>query len=477
MRRYFVKLGKEAAIYGFGRALGRFIAIFLVPIYTRIFNPEQYGIIELIGVSFTFLGLFLNLGLDTAMFFYFNEEKSELERKKTLGTVLILKIGTNILVSLILILVAHKFSNFLFNSVEYRIFIVLAAITLIFTNISSYFSNVFRINHQPWRYMYISVTNVIISVIISITLVVILKMGLFGAYLASLSTAIIIFILSFILGNKYISFKFSLSRLIELLKYGLPLIPGSISIWVMNAGNRYFINNYLDLNQLGLYSIGFRIASIVTFFAFAVRMALGPAIYDIAKKDEALEIYSKLFILYSTFFYFLILLVSIFGREILTVLTTEQFIPGESVIFYLAVSAAAFGMAQITSIGLAITKKTIHMSWPIMVGAVIALILNILLIPRFGIIGAAIATMVSLIVINIIQYKFSQKFYPIPFQIKKFLLLSMGVLGIYILSSCFDEITLINEFAKVILLGSFFLLVYYLKIVGKNEVMILLNKK
>jgi len=468
MKGKYKKLGKEAAIYGFGRALARFIAIFLVPIYTRIFTPEQYGIIEMITVSFTFLGLFLNLGLDTALFFYFNREKTEVERQKTLGTVLIAKVTVNVTISILLIMLADHFSNLLFDTTDFKLYISLAAVTIIFANISSYFSNVFRLNFQPWRYFAVSVANVLFSVVVSIVLVVILRMGLLGVYLGGLATSVFILLLSYYLGHGYLSFKFSKDRLVQLLKYGLPLVPASISIWIMNVSNRFFINHYLDLHEVGLYSIGFRVASIVTFFAFAIRMALGPTIYEVSDdRDSAVQFYAQLFIYYSVAFYAIILFVSIFGREILSIFTTDAYIPAEQVIYYLAVSAAGFGMAQITSIGLALTKKTIHMSWPIMVGAGIAVGLNFVLIPLYGILGAGISTAAAFVIINILQYIMSQRYYFIPYPIGKFLILSSSVQLIYLISRYFNDGSGVHILIKIILFGIYLTSIAFMGIIPK----------
>ena len=166
---------------------------------------------------------------------------------------------------------------------------------MVFSNLAAFLSTIFRLNKKPTLYLYASFLSILLAIILSLYFVVFLKQGILGAFKATLISRIIVFCLSFYYSKRFLHFNFSFNYLRKLLSYGIPLVPGALSLWTMTL-NRYFINTFLDVSEVGMFSIAFKIATVLTFITFAVRMALVPIIYEIAHNStKPNDIYNKIF--------------------------------------------------------------------------------------------------------------------------------------------------------------------------------------
>ena len=358
----------------------------------------------------------------------------------------------------------------MFNDYEYDFLIIISGFGMVFSNLSAFLSTIFRLNKKPMLYLYASFLSILLAIILSLYFVVFLKQGILGAFKATLISRIIVFCLSFFYSKRFIQFNFSFHYLKKLLSYGIPLVPGALSLWTMTLSNRFFINTFLDVSEVGMFSIAFKIATVLTFITFAVRMALGPIIYEIAHNStKPNAIYNEIFKWYYTLLCFFISAVTLFGIDILYILTHPKFYEAEHVIFFLCLSSAGFGIAQMTSIGIAISKKTKYESYANLIGAAISIVLNIIFIPKYGIIGAAYTSALTLIIINIIQYYYSKKFYNLNYDLYSFFIVSLMTIASYFLSRYLNDFSIENILFKISILVSFVLILFLAKIIDKKK--------
>jgi len=460
----FSNIAKDSLIYGLARASNRFVSILLVPMYTRIFSSAQYGVIDLIGAVFSFLGLIINLGLSEALFFFFYnyKEKGFGTEKKLNGTILIFKIFLNFIVSATFILFSEELSLLLFDSDNYQRLIIMSSITTFFANLNGFFSTIFRLNKQPIIYLKVHLLTLFLSVLLSIYFVLILKLGLNGAFLASLISTIISFIISIFYAYRYLNFKIEIKLLIMCLQYGIPLVPGALSIWIMNISNRFFINNYCSIEDLGLYSISFKIAALIGFITFALRMALGPILFELASKasdNDPRGIYFEIFNRYLAILCFMTISLSLFSIELLKIFTTPEYYSAEKIVYFLCIANVGYGLAQITSLGIVLTKNTKFESLSNMLGALLSVILNFILIPEYGLHGAAVSSAISILFINISLYFFSNKFYNLNFKFNLLTKLFIFSVLTYIISRYLIELSLINIIFKISIIICYMILV------------------
>jgi len=208
-------------------------------------------------------------------------------------------------------------------------------------------------------------------------------------------------------------------RLAEVLRYGLPLVIGGLSMWSINSIDRFFLVNYSTLDQVGLYSVGIRLASVVGFITWAFRLANAPFQFEISYSKDAPQIYARTL----TYFVLITSLVcvplALFAKPILRLLTREAYLGANIVVGLAAYSAVAYGMYQIIGVGLLITKKTLFTSVAISIGAIANVIFLFLLVPPFGMLGAAVSVLLTHAAVLTILYIGAQRAYPVPYDLKR----------------------------------------------------------
>lgn len=473
LKQYFIGLSKDSVVYGFGNAILKILALLTAPIFTRVFLPADYGIINLITSITYFLSLLLIFGMDAATSVSYYQYGKE---KKTIVSTAFwfLAIWGVVLVGLAS-LFSRQFSHLSFHTNSYYLLFLIAFATAFFTLLVSFAKLIFRLEFQAKTFAFIAIFQAIISTALMIILVVVLKYGLAGYLGGTLIGTFASFILAFgcILYRKTIIFKFNLTRLKEMLAYGVMMVPTALSFYVFDLSDRYFINHYWNLTELGLYSIAINIASLLTFFSIALGQAWTPYIlklyYD--KKKVFNQFVPRIFIYYLVLFFSLAIFVTIFGQEILRIFTTPRYYDSFRAIGPMAIAFTFGATLQITVLGMTIARKTKFMAFYAGLTALINIGLNFLLIPKFGMVGAAWATAISYFFLTVSYLFTSQKFIYIklPWQ-KIFKLVLLSVVAIVFSPYLWQANFYVNLAIKIAELISFCFLLYFLGIIERSEI-------
>ncbi len=463
---------KNSLIYSLSGITGNFIGIFLVPVYTRIFSPAEYGVIDLIATVTAFLNLFLIVGLDSAVGRYYVDAENNEDKKLTASTTLFYLIVSSFPAILILVLFSKHISNLIFGEATYSIFLTVALASIPFSVLFAHFQNMLKWRFQPGLYATTSVGSLLFQVCLTIYLVVFLRIGIIGIYIARLATTVIFSTIGFWLTRSSFSLVFSFKRLKELLYFGVPLIPLSLSHYIMTYSDRYFLRYFAGLDEVGLYGIGYRLASVISLLVVGFQHAWGPFVYSTYKSVDAKETFCKVYDYASILVCFAILALSLFSREILQIFTTQKYLDAYNVIPFIAASIAAYTFGGYFSFGIGIAKKNIHRAWGGGLAALINLALNAILIPLFGMIGAAVATIASFLMLGVMLMRISQRYYRIEYRFKaNFTMYFITALVIFFAYNFLpDGFTFLSVCAKLFLLAGFTAIPFSLKLVGKKEI-------
>ena len=214
----------DAFVYGLGTGLKKFIGIFLLPFYTRALSPADYGILDSLGTFTFFISVIIGVGLDSASSFYFFKVKTETEKGKVLFTTFILRLLTAI-PSLIISFFSKSISLAIFATTDYTWLIFISCIAIPVSFLLSEQNYVYRFYRVPWKYNLIVIIKSITGIALGITLVVILKYGVYGALLAPLISSFSVIILSFFYyTRKKYNYHFSWYYTKKMLAFGYPLI-------------------------------------------------------------------------------------------------------------------------------------------------------------------------------------------------------------------------------------------------------------
>ncbi|MEK7142620.1 MAG: flippase [Patescibacteria group bacterium] len=470
LEKYFVGLGKDSLIYGLGNALLKVLALITAPIFTRIFVPAEYGIISLIASIISFLSLLLIFGMDSAIPVSFYEYKKERKIIISSGFWFLLVWGI-ILVGLGQVL-AGKISFLVFHNSSYNVLLIIAFWTAFLTLLINLCKAVFRLEFRAKTFALIAGLQAILTVGLMILFVAYFRLSLTGYFLGGLLGAGASLILAISLIRNNLSLTLSWRRLKEMIVYGSMIVPASVAFFVFDLSDRFFLNHYRDLTELGLYSIGINIASLILFFSVAIGQAWSPFILKIYFQSKKIfhEFVPRTFTYYLIFFFVLAVGLTLFGEEILRIFTTEKFYPAARVIGPLALAMVFSASLQVTAMGISISRKTKYFALFSGLAAGLNIILNFFLIPRYGMVGAGFATAFSYLFLTIVYFFQSQRFIYLKIawqKIFKLVLLAVSLILLLPFSWQFDfwgNLSLkIGEFLL------FLVLLYFLGIIEKNE--------
>jgi O-antigen/teichoic acid export membrane protein len=414
------KLFKESVVYGLSRYIGKFISVFLLPLYTAMLSPEDYGILDLLG-TITVVSIFLIIsGTDTALgYFYYRKEFSS-EKREMVSTALWLRIIFSFAVFVIIMLFAKNLSFLIFGR-DYSLFIIITGLTIIFSSIYSFLFDLLRFEIKPWLYTIISTGVILAQILLNIYFVLILKKGVYGVLVANGIGYFIFFSITIFYVFKNYGAKLSKIWGKRIFTYGFPLIGTGIAVWILSSSDRYFLAHYADLSAVGIYAVGMKIASFLGMIAGAIQLAWGPFAANIQYEPNAKDIYKKVFLLFFLINVIAVFFISMFSIDILKVFTQPAYYTAKAVVPFLCFATVLQSGYFIVCIGIGLTKKAQHTVWITSVAAAVNLVMNFFLTPLYGALGASFSLMIAYALIFILTLIMSQKNYPIPYTYEKVL--------------------------------------------------------
>lgn len=453
------RLVKESLIYGLSAYISKSISLFLLPLYTAVLTAEDYGILDLLGTIIVVSTFLILAGTDTSVGYYYFRKEFWHERNKIIISSLYIRLIFSLIAFFIIFLTADYISILIFGR-DLKLFIIITGVTIVFQVFHSFLFNLLRFEFRVWLYTVLSSVHVLISILLTIYFVLIKQQGVYGALIAQAVAYGLVFVYTLVYVFKRYKFAYSVDWFKRILSYGSPLIGTGIAVWVLNSTDRYFLAHFTDLSSVGIYAVGSKLANIVGIFGGALQLAWGPYALDIQYENNAKSIYSKVFQLYFIANIILIFGISMFAIDILKVFTQPEYYNAKAVIPFLCTSVLFNTAYFIVVTGINITKKLQHTIWITIIAATVNIILNFLLTPRIGAVGAAFCIMFANFLIMSLTYMLSQKYYYIDFKLSNILVLSVPAIIIIALSYYFDYNLKIRIIISVIYLSISFIFIY-----------------
>src|SRR3990167_7895580 len=323
--KYFIALSKDSIVYGLGNATLKILALITAPILTRIFVPSDYGVISLVASVVSFLSIFLIFGMDAALFVSYYQYKKE--RKKVIASAFWFLCTWGLLLVFVSGFLSGQISILFFKTVSFKTLFVIAFLTAIINILVSISKVVLRLEFRAKIFALISIVNAVLTTGLIIVFVAYFKKGLLGYFEGQFICSFFAVVLTIFFIKNNLKLTVSLPRLKEMVSYGLMVVPSSISFFIFDLSDRFFLNHYRTLSELGLYSIGINIAGLLVFFSYALNQAWSPQIMKIYFDSKKVfhQFVPRFLTYYLIFFFTLATLVSIFGLEILKIFTTPKY--------------------------------------------------------------------------------------------------------------------------------------------------------
>lgn len=269
-------LGQQGAIYALGNVLSRLGGFILLPLYLRVLSPSEYGILEMFYTTTAILAVFVSGGLaQAAMRFYF-EYTDEADRRSVITTSLVAAAGLSAITALALWHFAGPASEMLVGKAEYASSFRLVLLTLVVQLTSEVGLNYLRVKNYPWRYVFASLGQLILQVVINVVTVAVLGLGVPGVLTGNLLGALAagLFVVGFAVAE--CGWKWSAAKLVKMLQYTWPMVVAGIAAVFIDRADRFILQVTLGLDAVGIYALAEKLAMIFAVgFLQPFRLAYG----------------------------------------------------------------------------------------------------------------------------------------------------------------------------------------------------------
>lgn len=451
-------------VYSLASIFSRFIQILLIPLYTRILNPEDYGVLSVVVTVSSLISIFVGLQLDSSAFRWYVDSEEISDRKKTIASWTWCQLTLSAIFVLLTWLFRTSLGNFVLSAEATNIgnYLVISMATVLLGTFELVLLVLFRMERRKWAIFTILVAGLTATIILTIVFVVYLDLRLYGIFYAAFISALIkTLIYLFLLGDWIAPKYFNLQRLKEMLRYSFPFVPAALFLWIVALIDRVFLVKYSSAADAGLYHIANNIASSVAIVVGGFLQAWSPFAFSISKQPNSKKTYALVLEGFLAVTCFMSLGISFFSPEVLRVLTTMDYFNAYDTVGLLCLSFVLQGVYQISGIGLALERKTSPIFYAAGLSAILNIILNFLLIPTYGRFGAAWATLLSVLVIPLYIFVVAQRTYFIPYR----LLTCSVIFGITLLliiatNSLFADVSFSAIIIKTVILVGFASLMY-----------------
>jgi O-antigen/teichoic acid export membrane protein len=424
------RLGKHSAIYGLGGLVSRILAVLLLPLYTRYLSPSDYGKVETLIALTTVLGILLRLGITSAFFRFYFDSADEGHRLLVLRTSFWFTMGMATLGLVLGVAFSSWISDLLFGSTGSADLVAASFVGLWAGMNWDQMTSLFRVEERSVAFVSATIANILVTVGSTLVLVVVLDKGPLGVIIGNFIGTLTVYFVLLAYRREQLGLQFDRGLLREMNRFGIPLVPTAVFLWVTNFSDRFFLVKLTDTGQVGLYSVGVRIASAMVLLLTAFRTAWPAFAYSIDDEGEARRTYAFVLTYLVLMTTWVATALALLSPWLVEWLAAPAFSSASRVVGPLAFAAVAFGGYIVVAIGVGRARRT-QFNW-VVTGAAAAVnaSLNLILIPPYGMMGAAVATVAAYATMFAGMSWWAQRLYPVPYQWRRVVTAALAGIGL-----------------------------------------------
>lgn len=472
----YKNLFKQTAIYGLATVLPRMFSFLLVPLYTDLLPKAEYGKVSVIFAYMIFFNVILAYGMETAFFRFYNNEK---DKKSVLETSMVSIFWTTILFLFAALLFRNTlavWSGIDSQYISYTIWILaLDALVIIpFSKLRAY--------QKPMVYAVIKIGNVLVNLILSVLFLLyfpkLIEVNPHGfvsslyvenfqmgyIFLANIIASLLTFV-ALSPDYVYLKWKFDFKLWKRMMRYGMPIMVAGIAFAINEQFDKILLSKLLPANiaeeEVGVYSACYKLGLFMVLYRTAYTLGIEPFFFSHASDKNAPQTYAMVTKYFVIFGSFILLSVIVFADLFkLLMIRDSSYWVAMKVVPLIILANFFLGIYTNLSVWYKLIDKTYIGAYISIIGALITLALNYLLIPSMSYMGSAIATIAAYGSMMLISYYLGNKYYPIPYDLKK--------IGAYLLLSIFFSVVSFYGFRENYFVG-IALLIVFLYFIYHNE--------
>jgi O-antigen/teichoic acid export membrane protein len=438
-------LSKDLAIYGIGDVAVSIINFLLLPIYVRYLSATDYGVLAQLGAAEVIAKILFRCGLDGSFMRFHYEYDGARDRQRLASTIFFFLLAVDLTLLTASVLAAPGVAGWLFTwdaqvpDTARAMHVLALRLVLANTAVMGLMFLPFqlmRIEKRAATFSMLTLTRSVSTLLLRILFVMQLGLGVLGLVAADLIVTALTLVLVARSFSRLVRLSFSVGMLRDSLAFGLPRVPHAFAQQLMAVGDRLILPAFRSLGEIGIYSMGASFALTQKLFLSAFESAWAPFYYATAREPDGRRVFAAV-----TTYAVAVLAVtsaslSAVAADVLALMVGPVYAPAAGVIPWIALGVLLQGVYLLTSIGLNITKQTRYYPVATASAAIVSVILNLALIPRYGIFGAARANAAAYGVQAALAFWFSQRVYPVSYEWPRLLrVCGAATLGYLIASS------------------------------------------
>ncbi len=429
----FRKVVKHMSIYSLGVLLGKVSSFLMLPLYTHVLSPADYGVIELLQLFGYTLAIVVGVGMASAVlrFYYVYHDPDRRHAVVSTGmAILAVLFAATVTLAMPF---SKPLSQVIFGTAAYASLVRLELIVFALANFIEIPLAYVRAKQASVTFVAICTVRLVIELTLNVIMLVVLKLGVAGILYSSITTSMLVGGYLIMQTLRETGFRPSLAIGRQLVAFGLPLVLQGLGTFTINFSDRYFLRLFGTLDQVGMYSLAYKIAAIAAvLLADPFAQIWGPKFFEIANRPDGRRTCQAMFRHLNLVMIFAILGLSLFAPDVLQFMTAAPFRGAAAVVPVIGLSYLFASYRQFSYVGFWVKTETRPVARLTTLAAGVNLIGNVLLIPRFGMWGAAWATVVAYGVEFLVGIGMSQRRYRVDYPWTAIVAPLLGAAAMYV---------------------------------------------
>jgi O-antigen/teichoic acid export membrane protein len=432
----FSHIFRQSFIYLIGDAARRLAAVIMVPLYTHYLSPSEYGTLEVIDLAVLVTSVMFGVVGVTESMVRIYHRRSEEARNTVVSTAVWAAGLVSVLATLLAVLFASDLSTLLFKNDRFALLLRGAFLTMAFSAMLEVGLGYQRLMKRAGWFVVLSLGQLLLNIGLNVWLIAFARMGVSGFVLGRLGSAVAGALIVLFLVFREVGTRFDMAALRDMTKFGSPLILSGAAMFIIHFGDRFFLSRYTTLADLGVYALAYKIGFLVTYFVGEpFGRVWGVSLYSYVSNPGWKNEFARVF-RYLVFALFLAgVVLTVFSKQIFTLIANPSYIQGAQYVPILAFAYVFREAGDFYRNILFINSRTPLFSGLAVGCALLNTVLNILLVPTSGAMGAAWTTLATWLVYMTVCWAAAWREHGIPYAVRSFVLLVTLCTPVFLLNA------------------------------------------
>ena len=418
---------KHSFIYGFGGVFIKGIGFFLLPIYTHFLSTRDYGVFEVLELSVSLLGMFLNMGITAALLKYYGTAETEAEKRKVIGSIFLFTVATSAVILLAGSLSVRSATRFLLGPGVPSTYLLLSFTAFLLTYIANVPYTALRAQEASSTIVTYDSVSTIAFYGLNIYFIVAARLALLGLFLSRLIINSLYTVVLIKKSSRELFGGMDWGVLRKVIRFGAPLVFSNLTMFTLNFSDRFFLQRLESLEVVGIYAVGYKFGFMLNYLLIQpFNMMWQARMYIVHQLPDYEKVFSRIFVLYSSLLILAALGMTVLGPELMRLMVDPKYAAGAAVIGIVSLSYVFLGVGYYLQLGMFLASRTGLLGKVSVVAAILNLAANYFFIKYFGMVGAAWATALGFLALAVGSYYYSQRVFPLALPIGR-MLRSLGL--------------------------------------------------